>query len=311
MTILLYGVTYACVLIFLLACLVRALRYARAPVHLRWELYPVPHEEPERVKHGGSYFETTDWWTKPSHFNLWGEIRFMVPEMIFLKGLWEFNRKMWLRSFPFHFGLYLLIVSAAAVLVRAGIGLTAPQLEAGILVRGLHDFYTCTTLAGLALAFWGALGLLLHRLTDAELRTYTTPGDIFNLAFFTITLGLLAAAYFLGEPGSPGPAGLARGLLTLDTSLQIPAPLAAGLLSAALLMAYIPLTHMSHFIAKWFTYHSVRWDDAPGVRNAQIRAKVAESLMYRPTWSAAHMGADGKKNWAEVATADPTKGTRQ
>ena len=28
-------------------------------------------------------------------------------------------------------------------------------------------------------------------------------------------------------------------------------------------LAYIPLTHMSHFVGKYFTYHAVRWDDAP------------------------------------------------
>ena len=84
MTVFLYGLTYASVLTFIGACVVRILRYARAPLHLRWELYPVPHEEPKRVEHGGSYFETLDWWTKPTHFNLLGELRFMAVEMLFL-----------------------------------------------------------------------------------------------------------------------------------------------------------------------------------------------------------------------------------
>ena len=34
----------------------------------------------------------------------------MVPEMLFLHGLRTFNRSLWYRSFPFHFGLYLLAV---------------------------------------------------------------------------------------------------------------------------------------------------------------------------------------------------------
>ncbi len=67
------------------------------------------------------------------------------------------------------------------------------------------------------------------------------------------------------------------------------------------------MTHMSHFIAKYFTYHSVRWDDAPNRRRGRLEAQVAEYLTYRPTWAAAHMGADGKKTWAQVASTNPAQ----
>ena len=113
---LLYVLIYVSTLVFLIACTVRAVHYARLPLHLRWELYPVPHEEPERAKHGGSYFESTDWWKKPTPFNLVGELKSMLPEMLFQKGLWEFNRDDVVFSFPFHFGLYLLIGSTALLM---------------------------------------------------------------------------------------------------------------------------------------------------------------------------------------------------
>ena len=38
-------VSYALLAIFALAFVVRAVRIARLPVHLRWELAPVPHEK--------------------------------------------------------------------------------------------------------------------------------------------------------------------------------------------------------------------------------------------------------------------------
>ena len=41
--------------------------------------------------------------------------------------------------------------------------------------------------------------------------------------------------------------------------------LAASVVLLALLVAYIPTTHMSHFIAKYFAYHSIRWDDEPNL----------------------------------------------
>jgi len=55
---------YATIAVFLItACAVsvaRARWYARHPLHLRWERYPVPHEAAERARYGGSYVETAE-----------------------------------------------------------------------------------------------------------------------------------------------------------------------------------------------------------------------------------------------------------
>jgi len=101
MTILVFLLIYAGILVFLVGCVRRVLQYSRTPLHLRWELYPVPHETPERVLHGGSYFEESEWWKKKQRPNLAGELSFMIPEMLLLKGLWEFNRKLCIARFPF------------------------------------------------------------------------------------------------------------------------------------------------------------------------------------------------------------------
>lgn len=311
MTMVIYAIIYMAVLVFLVACISRAILYARAPVHLRWELYPVPHEEADRVKHGGSYFETADWWTKPSHFNLWGELKFMVPEMLFLKGLWEFNRSMWFRSFPFHFGLYLLIATVGLLVLSALAAILAPDVMAGTLATGVPYLYTFTGLLGSVLVLLGALGLLARRLSDHELKTYSAPADIFNLVFFFVTFVFLLVGYVFRTPDFPGALAFAQGLLTWDTSLRVPGLLATGLVLGALLVAYIPLTHMSHFIAKYFTYHAVRWDDQPAVKAEKMGRKLAEYLTYRPTWAAPHIAADGTKTWAEVATTNPAQGGKK
>jgi nitrate reductase gamma subunit len=302
---LLYFVTYASVLVFAIACAVRAFQYARAPIHLRWELYPVPHGGADRVKHGGSYFEESDWWTRPVHSNPWARFRFMVSEMLLLKGLREFNRSLWLRSFPFHFGLYLLVGTVLLLACGSVLSLLDPALIAGGAGRLLGPVCTAGAAAGLTLAMLGASGLLVRRLTDPALRAYSTPADIFNLAFFLVALGLVSAGLVLRPPSSAGMLALSAGLLTFDTSLPVTPLLASGLISAALLAAYIPLTHMSHFIGKYFTYHSVRWDDAPSRRGGKLETRLAEYLAYRPTWAAAHVGADGEKTWAEIVGSDP------
>jgi hypothetical protein len=68
---------------------------------------------------------------------------------------------------------------------------------------------------------------------------------------------------------------------------------------------------MSHFIGKYFTWHSVRWDDKRNERGGTMESKMAAALNYRPTWAAPHIDADGKKNWAEIATSNPAEEVRK
>jgi nitrate reductase gamma subunit len=295
---------------FLIGCAIRAVGYASQPLHLRWELYPVPHEEPERARHGGSYFEEIGWQEKPRRAHRFGALWYMGIEVLFLRGLWEFNRRLWLRSYPFHVGLYLLTASAAAVLVAGLLALHAPAALAGWPGAALRAAYTATGYAGLALGLLGALGLLIYRLTDDELAPYTTTGDLFNLAWFIAALTCLLAGALMRGPEHAGASAFARAVLTLDPAIALPVPLTAGIVLAALLLAYIPCTHMAHFVGKYFLYHAVRWDDEPKLPGNRMEAKLAEYLAYRPTWAAPHIGADGRKTWADVATSNPAQGAK-
>jgi len=311
MTIVVYAAICLGLAIFIIGCVGRAVQYAKLPIHLRWEVYPVPHEEPSRVAHGGSYFEDSDWWTKPRHRNLGGELRVMIPEILFLKGLWEFNRRLWLPSFLFHFGLYLLIGTAVLVGIGSGLPLLVPSLAGGNLWIALAALYKITGYAGAILSVVGALLLLLRRATDQDLKNYTKPADFFNLIFFIVAFAVVAAGYVLRPSGSAGIGDVARGLFHFDAKVAVDGLFGTGLVLASALVAYIPFTHMAHFIAKYFTYHLVRWDDQPNVRGGSIEARVAQYLTYRPTWSAAHVGADGKKTWVDVATTNPTQEVRK
>ena len=79
------------------------------PLHVRWELYPVKHEAGKKAEYGGSYMEEPNWWEKKRETSLFNEIKYMVPEILLLRGLKKENPRLWNLSFPFHFGLYLLI----------------------------------------------------------------------------------------------------------------------------------------------------------------------------------------------------------
>lgn len=311
MTITVYAAICLGLAIFVIGCVRRALQYAKMPIHLRWEVYPVPHEERSRVAHGGSYFEESDWWTKPRHSNLVGELRVMVPEILFLKGLWEFNRRLWLASFVFHFGLYLLIGTAVLVGIGGALPLLVPSVASGGFWIALAALYKITGYAGAILSVVGALLLLLRRATSQELKNYTKPADFFNLLFFIVAFAAVAAGYVLRPPGSAGIGDVARGLFRFDADRVVSPLFGTGLILASALLAYIPFTHMAHFIAKYFTYHFVRWDDQPNVRGSSIESRVAQYLTYRPTWSAVHVGADGRKTWVDIATTNPTQEVRK
>jgi nitrate reductase gamma subunit len=311
MTIAIYLVLCLSAVVFVAATVVRAIGYARAPLHLRWELYPVPHEAPERAAHGGSHFEQSDWWTQPVRVHRWGALKATVAEVLFLKALREFNRQLWWRSFPFHFGLYLIMTTIALVLCAAATTLWVPTAAAGWMGHLVGGLYRLTGIAGLLLTLAGAAGLLHRRLTDAALRVGTRPSDIVNLTLFLIALAALGAGHALRPAGSAGVLTIVTGLLRWDTSVQIGGMLATGLSLSALLAAYIPFTHMSHFVGKYFTYHAVRWDDAVNRRGGSIERSMAEYLTFRPTWAAPHMTADGVRTWAEVvSTAPPDKARR-
>jgi nitrate reductase gamma subunit len=311
-TVLVYGVVCASALVFVAASIARAVQYARAPLHLRWEVYPVPHEAPDRVAHGGSYFERSEWWREPRKTHLAGTLRVMAPEILFLHALRTYNRPLWYRSFPFHFGLYLLFGTATLLFTAALGARLIPGLTVGAVGQLVGSLGAASGVAGVILTVAGAVGLLHRRLTDPALRISTTPGDIFNLLFFIVAIALLGVGYATRPAGSPGMLQLAAGLASWDGALQVPPLLATGIVATALLAAYIPLTHMSHFIAKYFTYHSVRWDDAPMSQTGRRAAALAEYLTLRPTWSAGHIRKPGEApTWAEVVSSNPAQEARR
>jgi hypothetical protein len=59
---------------------------------------------------------------------------------------------------------------------------------------------------------------------------------------------------------------------------------------------------MTHAFVKYFTYHDIRWEDTPNLPGGKLQPKI-EKLENQPvTWAAEHIGADGRKNWGELAT---------
>lgn len=310
MTVFVYLAIYAGLLVFIVGSAWRAWTYAHLPVHLRWELYPVPHEEPRRAYYGGSYFEEQEWWRRPQRTHRLGEWLAMAEEILLLKSLRESNRRLWLPSSFFHWGIYLTIAavgfsgSAALAGDLAAGGTAAAVSAAAKVLAGGAGF------AGSILILMGAASLLLRRIADPALKNSTKPGDLFNLIFFLAAFGFIFAGYLLRGVETAAIADVARGAVHFDLTVRIGNGFGIGLILASALAAYIPFTHMAHYVAKYFTWHTVRWDDRRSEQGSAMEREVAGYLAARPTWKAQHIGADGERSWAEVATR-PTEELRR
>jgi len=306
----LYSLTYLCCAVFVIAFATRIYRQFTLPVHLRWELYPVKHESSEKANYGGSYMEELNWWEKKRRRYFWNEIKYMIPEILFLRGVWNENRRLWWVSFPFHFALYMLIGTLVLLFFGAIFMVFGGTVSTGSSVI-LSLIYYLTILCGflaLTLGALGTAGLLYRRFFDPELKNYSSLADYFNLFIFLIFFIFGLFAWLFTDLDFAGARAYLYGLLTLGGQPEGHTG-SQGFLGqisiviASFLIGYIPLTHMSHMFMKYFIYHSVRWEDSPNLKGSKIETAILENLGFKPTWASAHIGADGKKSWAEITTS--------
>jgi nitrate reductase gamma subunit len=301
---------YTAFVTFVVAVLVRVIHFANTPVHLRWELYPVPHEGPEKASYGGSYMEQVDWWTKKQHVDHLHELFDMLGEMLLIKALYEHRFRQWLVSFPFHLGLYLLAGLVLSLIAGGILGALDVRVAAdgGFLGIFLYWMTMLLAFAGYVLGLVGAVGLLIRRVSEADLRDFTGPLDYLNLVLFIVLFGVCLAMMAV-DPGCVGLRAWFQGLVTFQPAVDLPALTVAAIAMASLMVAYIPLTHMSHFVAKYFTWHSVRWNDVALEPGGALDTAIQRQLQYPMSWSAPHIRREGQENptWLEVATTNPTE----
>jgi nitrate reductase gamma subunit len=299
-----YVLTYLALAVFILGVLKRIAAYRKNPQHLRWELYPVPHEGGGKASYGGSYLEEVDWWEKPRETSRIGELSVMLPEMLLLKALWEHNRSLWLVSFPFHFGLYLTFGLVVLLVVGAVAQLAGMSADSGLLAS-IVGVSTILGPIAFGLTLLGGLGLLVRRLRDPDLRNYASPEHRFNLVLFLATMGVALLTWAVADTSFEMARGFIAGLITFNLKEVDSSLFLLQVFLAVATMAYIPFTHMSHFFMKYFLYHDIRWEDKPNVNAPEIDEQLGQELGFEPTWSAPHIAIPGKKTWADIALFNP------
>ncbi len=299
--------SYVSILYFIVIIIAKMIKVARMPVHLRWDLYPIPHER-GKSEYGGSYFEDVDWWTKPKEVSLANELKEMGKEIIFVHSVYKNNLPLWIFSFPFHFGMYCLIGFAVLLLVGAimefsGIDISAASSNTPAIVA--HYLTTIMGPLGYILSILGAFGLLVSRLFRKELNKSTVISDYTNLLILLAVFVFGFLSYIVIDPSFDILRGYVGNFITFETATALPTLITIQLWMLIILLLYFPFTHMTHAFGKYFTYHKIRWEDSPNVRGSKLEKDIQEALGYRVGWSAPHIKTGA--TWAEAATATEEK----
>lgn len=259
---------------FVVLTAVKAWKYAHLPVHSRVELYPVPKEGDGRGKYGGSYFEEEDWWEKPRRLDPVYEVVDIMQEMLLISKLFKHQRSLWWASYAFHLGIYVMFGWSLLLLVTV---FWNPEfLVVGTTVVGA---------VGFALSTIGAVLLLVRRAVDESLRAYTPPQEYFNILLILATLvtGIVAWTLFAS------PFDVARSVFAFDAA-PLPPVVVAHLVLLGIMLLYIPLSKMSHYVGKFFAFHKVLWDNDPNVAGSKVAAMAGREAggPAPAAWSAPH-----------------------
>ncbi len=281
------GFGWFAAIVFIGVAAYRIARIARLPLNVRWEVYPVPHEAKEKRGYGGSYMEELDWATTRRESFQAPTYREIAAEVTTLKRVREHNGYgLWPLALAMHWGLYLYFGWLVLLALSNVVHLSA-----------LWRFTTATGLASHCLGAVGAMGLLIKRTTDRDLRLYTTPIDYFNLIFLA-TMFLTALFSWLGNASFAAHRAYIGSVLSLN-----PVPLSTGVyisfLVFELFMIYMPFTKLIHYFAKYFTFHQALWDDDFKAKGSAVDHQVTEQLGFNADWAGPHI-AQGQ-TWLQQA----------
>lgn len=294
---------YFAVAFFLMRTAVTFIQYAKLPRHLRWDLYPVPHQGPE-----GSKYQKVDFATMKAHVSHFHELKEMLQEMLFIKKIFINKPSVWAGSFPLHAGLYFGIIFLLLLAGGALCDLAGMPVSSGTSSAFLKFLYYATILAGAGVfipGLFGSLVLLGHRILDEDMRLMSTASNFINLFVMIVLFGTGLAAWIFADPSFSILRAHVGGLLTFDPAPVAEPLIVLQLLGLSLFLIYLPFSRMMHFVGKYFFYHNIMWDDEMMKRNSAMENDIAAYLQYKMTWSAPHIHKGG--SWVEQVTSGAPK----
>jgi nitrate reductase gamma subunit len=274
----------------------RSIKYALMPVHLRWELYPVPHEG---NKYGGSYFEEPEWWTKPRKKSFIKDVLFIVKDYLTFFQYFRLNRAYWVVLYMWHVGFYLIVAFHGLVAIGALATIGGVEISSSS-SNFLYYLTIVTGVAGFGLGCLGSIGVFIQRLMDRDLNAFATSKNFFSYVFyfFVFLSGLIAWAGF--DTNFAVYREFYHAVFTLDMAVHVDAALVSHAVLFAMFLFYMPTTQAMHYATKFFAYFAVRWNDNPNFRGSKLEPKILDLLKQPVSWSAPHIQTG--KDWVEVCT---------
>jgi nitrate reductase gamma subunit len=291
-------ITYFAYLFIIAMYTAKVVKFMKTPLHLRWDLYPVLHEE--HWRYGGSYYEGEEWWSQARPRNRLRGFFHLLGQNFYLGDYFRCNRRYWLALYPWHLGFILIIafhifcfISAVAILLGLSIGPDASG-------AGAVAYYVVllTGVASFILGAAGSAGLLIERLTDKDLRRYAAPLNYLNYVFFLMVFLSGLYAWIFSDPTFSGYREYWKALVSLNAP-HVDAASGIHILLFSLFLIYLPYTRSMHYISRFLAYFKVRWDDEPNLPGSCVEKEIGELLKTRVSWSAAHIRPG--RTWADVA----------
>jgi nitrate reductase gamma subunit len=276
---------------------VKAVKYLRRPRHLRWDLYPVMHEE--RYRYGGSYYEDIGGAAGARKKHRLRGILFLLKEYVTMGEYFKRRKTYWLALYPWHVGFMLIIAFHIFTFFAAVVMLAGVPVSAGSPFAAGRIFYYVVLFMGVvsfASGIVGSIGVAVKRLTASDLRDYATPQNYFTYAFcLAVFLSGFYAWYFV-DPTFSEYRQFWVGLITWKPIMVAPAA-TLHIVLFDLFLIYLPFTRSMHYITRIFAFLFIRWDDEPNLRGSRLESRLMSQLGQKVTWGAAHIKSGG--TWAD------------
>jgi nitrate reductase gamma subunit len=292
--------TYVAYVFIVVMYTVKARAWLRMPPHIRWDLYPVIHEE--HYQYGGSYYEQQEWWKKPRPRHAWRSLFYALKDNFYMGEYYERHRSYWLFLLPWHLGFIFIITFHilcffAAVAMLSGIDITAASGQ----LAGRIFYYILLSTGGIAFiaGTFGCIGMPVLRIVNRGLRAYATPFNFFNYAFFFLVYATGLYAWIALDPSLTEYRTYWVGLITLSPPHLHPLTV-LHIILFDLFLIYLPFTRSLHYITRIFALYCIRWDDEPNLRGSNLEKQISGLLSQKVSWEGEHIQSG--KSWAEVAT---------
>jgi nitrate reductase gamma subunit len=267
---------YGSIAFCLTALLAQLIRFIKAPVHLRWEIYredysPTTSGDNERYPHG-----------------CYRKIKTIVPDVLLLRGYYQQRRFYWIFLYMFHLGIYTLFLWHIYLFA---IPLSGRSINSEWALMWGHS--------STGLAFIGALGILILRITVKEMRTCYPAIGYFKWIFILASLagGFLAVFFHFGNSITDVIVYVDR-QLDFDWAYKLNSPLMPSLhvLVASMWLIYLPFSHVMKLAFRY--YHELRWDFVRNTGRGRLARAMEKNLARPVSWSAVHVNPD--QSWATL-----------